>query len=89
MTIIKLYLLLAEHFFLSESYICRIFKLSTGTTINKYITARRISIAKSLLSNGLSINDVCIKCGFNDYSNFLKAFKKAVGYDLKNILPLA
>lgn len=74
---------LAEHFFLSESYICRIFKLATGTTINKYITARRISIAKSMLSNGLTINDVCSKCGFNDYSNFLKSFKKAVGVSPK------
>lgn len=74
---------LAKHFFLSESYICRIFKLSTGTTINKYITARRISIAKSMLSNGLSINDVYIQCGFNDYSNFLKSFKKAVGVSPK------
>lgn len=74
---------LAGHFFLSESYICRIFKLSTGTTINKYITARRISIAKSMLSNGLSINDVYAQCGFNDYSNFLKSFKKAVGVSPK------
>lgn len=74
---------LAEHFFLSESYICRIFKLATGTTINKYITARRISIAKSLLSNGSNINDVYIECGFNDYSNFLKSFKKAVGVSPK------
>lgn len=74
---------LSKHFFLSESYICRIFKLATGTTINKYITARRISIAKSLLSNGLNVNDVCIKCGFNDYSNFLKSFKKAVGVSPK------
>ncbi|BCZ44587.1 AraC family transcriptional regulator [Clostridium gelidum] len=74
---------LAEHFFLSESYICRIFKLATGTTINKYITARRISIAKSLLSNGSSISDVYIECGFNDYSNFLKSFKKAVGVSPK------
>lgn len=74
---------LAEYFFLSESYICRIFKLATGTTINKYITARRISIAKALLSNGGNINDVYIDCGFNDYSNFLKSFKKAVGVSPK------
>ena len=74
---------LAEHFFLSESYICRIFKLATGTTINKYIIARRISIAKSLLSNGSNINNVYMDCGFNDYSNFLKSFKRAVGVSPK------
>lgn len=74
---------LSQVFYLSESYICRIFKLSTGTTINRYITARRISMAKALLANGFSINDVCIKCGFNDYSNFLKSFKKAVGVSPK------
>ncbi|OPJ62868.1 AraC family transcriptional regulator [Clostridium oryzae] len=74
---------LAEHFFLSESYICRIFKQTTGTTINKYITARRISIAKSKLSNGTAISDVYLQCGFNDYSNFLKSFKKAVGVSPK------
>ena len=36
-----------------------------------------------MLSNGISINDVCTKCGFNDYSNFLKSFKKAVGISPK------
>lgn len=74
---------LAKHFFLSESYICRIFKLSTGTTINKYISARRISLAKSLLSNGHNVTSVYHACGFNDYSNFLKSFKKAVGVSPK------
>ena len=74
---------LSNHFYLSESYICRIFKSATGTTINKYITARRISIAKSLLSNGENVNEVCEKCGFNDYSNFLKTFKKSVGISPK------
>ena len=30
---------LSGHFYLSSSYLCRIFKAATGTTINKYITA--------------------------------------------------
>lgn len=70
---------LSAHFYLSSSYICRIFKAATGTTINKYITAKRITISKSLLSQGYPVNEVCEACGFNDYSNFLKAFSKAVG----------
>lgn len=74
---------LANQFFLSKSYICRIFKLATGTTINKYLTARRISIAKSLLSEGMNVNEVCEQCGFRDYSNFLKSFTKAVGVSPK------
>lgn len=74
---------LSNKFYLSESYICRIFKVATGTTINKYILSRRISIAKSMLANGSEINEVCEKCGFNDYSNFYKAFKKAVGISPK------
>ncbi|TAH75171.1 MAG: AraC family transcriptional regulator [Anaerolineaceae bacterium] len=74
---------LANHFYLSKSYICRIFKQVTGTTINKYLTARRISIAKSLLSEGELVNEVYEKCGFRDYSNFLKSFTKAVGVSPK------
>lgn len=74
---------LAGEFFLSESYICRIFKAATGTTINKYISARRISIAKSLLNDGVSVTEAYEKSGFTDYSNFFKAFTKAVGISPK------
>lgn len=74
---------LSKQFFLSESYICRIFKATTGTTINKYLIARRISIAKSLLVEGINVSDACERCGFNDYSNFLKAFTKTVGISPK------
>lgn len=74
---------LSEQFYLSPSYICRIFKSVTGTTINKYIIARRITIAKSLLTNGASVRQACDDCGYNDYSNFLKAFTKAVGISPK------
>jgi len=81
--------LLAEVFFLSESYICRIFKAATGTTINKYITARRISIAKSLLKGGASVFEAYEKSGFTDYSNFFKAFTKAVGVSPKKYANLS
>lgn len=74
---------ISSNFFISESYICRIFKAATGMTINKYIIARRISIAKSLLANGHSVNEVCEQCGYNNYSNFVKAFTKTVGISPK------
>lgn len=74
---------IASHFFISESYLCRIFKTATGMTINKYVTARRISIAKALLADNLSLNEVCEQCGYNNYSNFVKAFTKTVGISPK------
>ena len=74
---------LSRQFFISESYICRLFKSATGTTINKYMTARRISIAKSLLAEGIGVSEVCERCGFSDYSNFLKSFTKSVGISPK------
>lgn len=80
---------LAEHFFLSESYICRIFKQATGTTINKYVTARRISIAKAHLNEGDSVGEAFEKSGFGDYSSFFKAFTKAVGVSPKKYANLS
>ena len=70
---------LADHFFVSPSYLCTLFKKETGTTITKYITAQRITLAKALLQSGTSAIETCEKCGFKDYSNFFKAFLKAVG----------
>ncbi len=74
---------LASHFFMSSSNICKIFKETTGTTLNRYITAKRITLAKEYLSQGRSVTDACLESGFRDYSNFLKAFTKAVGVSPK------
>lgn len=74
---------LAEHFYLSKSYLCKIFKDGTGTTINRYITAKRITRAKALLAEGHSVTETGVLCGFGDYSNFLKTFTKIVGISPK------
>lgn len=70
---------LAAQFFVSETYICRYFKKYSGLTLHKYITAQRIVLSKKLLAAGASVSDACQQSGFNDYSHFIKVFKKAVG----------
>ena len=68
---------IAAQFHLSPAYVCRIFKSATGTTIKQYITAKRISAAKKLLTEGVSVTETAERCGFMNYSNFFKAFTKA------------
>lgn len=70
---------IASQFYLSDSYLHRIFKSTTGTTVNQYIIAKRIARAKVLLSEGHSVSETCGLCGFRDYSNFFKSFTKIVG----------
>ncbi|MDD4111980.1 MAG: AraC family transcriptional regulator [Herbinix sp.] len=70
---------LANTFFLSKSYICRTFKTFTGTTISKYISARRISMAKALIDEGHKPSEACAAVGYNSYNNFFKSFVNIVG----------
>ena len=74
---------LAAQFYLSRSYLCELFKNSTGTTINHYVTAKRISCAKDLLANGYMVAETCNLCGFKDYSHFVKSFTRIVGVSPK------
>ena len=70
---------LESQFYISSSYLRKIFKDATGTTVNQYVIAKRISYAKALLSEGYAVAEVSSLCGFGDYSNFLKSFTKVVG----------
>lgn len=74
---------LSEHFYMSPSYLCRIFKKATGTTVGKYINARRITMARALLSEGSSVTQAYERSGFTDYSSFFKTFTKVVGVSPK------
>lgn len=65
---------------LNPNYISQVFKKTTGTTFSHYLTDLRIKNAKKLLvTTNISINDVSIQSGFNDYFYFLKTFKKYTG----------
>ena len=71
--------LLAKNSFVSVNQLCKIFKNYFGTTVAKYIVSKRISEAKKLLSAGKSVSDTALSCGFSDYANFIRVFKKFVG----------
>ena len=80
--------MLAEQFFLSPSYLCKLFRNATGTTLHKYVVAKRVTLAKNLLADGMSVSATCSACGFNDYSNFIKIFTKSVGVSPKKYATL-
>lgn len=75
---------LSKQFSISVSHLNRIFKEETGTTLQKYITAQRIALAKTLLSDGYTVTEAFTYSGFGDYSNFYKSFTKIVGVSPKN-----
>lgn len=71
--------LLAKNSFVSVNQLCKIFKNNFGTTVAKYIVSKRISEAKKYLSSGKSVSETALMCGFPDYANFIRVFKKFVG----------
>lgn len=69
----------AKNAFVSPAHLTRLFQRYCGTTVTKYIISKRIAEAKKLLGEGKSVTDTAFLCGFNDYANFIRAFKRAVG----------
>ncbi len=67
---------IAEHFYVSKFYLSKRFKQYTGLSIYQYIMKKRLTVARNMLADGVPVIDACNRCGFSDYSNFLKAFKR-------------
>ena len=78
---------IAFEFFISKYYLMRKFKNQIGSSIHNYVVQKRLILARSLISDGLSMSSVCSRCGFNDYSSFVRAFKKVYGVSPSNYNP--
>jgi len=65
---------------ISHAHLLRLFKKHYGTTLVRYLTARRIDYAcQLLLTTAMSVSSVAFSCGFSDEIHFMKTFKKATG----------
>lgn len=70
----------AEYVQRSSSYLSRIFKESTGMTINDYLIQLRIKRAMELLKQlDVSIEEICREIGYANVSYFNKMFKTRTG----------
>ncbi|MBH1939927.1 helix-turn-helix transcriptional regulator [Mobilitalea sibirica] len=71
--------LLEKQFHLNGNYLSQEFKKHTGITLRAFLLDRKLSRAKSLLSEGKNVTETCYLSGFNDYANFIRSFSKAEG----------
>lgn len=70
---------LCSTFFISRAQLNRRFRKRTGSSVWEYVVTKRLLCAKALLENGEAPASACIKCGFNDYSPFYRAYKARFG----------
>lgn len=71
---------LAEYIGISKSYLCKIFKAETGTTIIHYIQLLKVEEAKFLLTvEQIPLSEIAYFLGYTDYSYFSRVFKKVTG----------
>ena len=71
--------LISERFYISEYYLCRLFKEYTGRTLNEYVAQLRVERAKLLLSDGVSVSRAWRMSGFGSESSFTRTFREKAG----------
>ena len=64
----------------NKSYLLRVFKESTGLTVNNYILQKRILKAKNELRfTNKTLDLIATECGLEDANYFIRIFKKIEG----------
>lgn len=71
---------IAEHFYISRSYLSRVFKAHTNSTISQTLQQVRLQNACDYLKHTqLSVQNITDAVGYGDVTFFIRAFKKAYG----------
>lgn len=70
----------AQKFYLSTSYLSRLFKSKTGTNYSDYISEKKVERAKALLSEtDLTILEISQRLNYPEQNSFSRFFKSRVG----------
>lgn len=74
---------LAAALYISKTTLYKKFKNFFNCSPKQYILYQKIQEAKLLLSQGVNTKITADRCGFNDYTNFIKTFTNATGISPK------
>lgn len=71
----------AEEFGYNYAYLSRLFKKKVGASMNRYITEKKMKLAKELLEKNkdMTLVEISEMCGYNDYRYFNRVFKAETG----------
>ena len=69
----------AKKFHISTSTLGKLFYSKLGISFYQFVTQRRLINSKLQITEGNSMEEVALTCGFCDYSAFYRAFKKEYG----------
>jgi len=70
---------IAQKFFITESYLSRMFQQYMPVTAHRYLLGLKINHAKSLLIKGISVTEACYAVGFSDCSHFIAIYRQYTG----------
>ena len=71
---------LADELGVSSSYLSRLFKKETGTSVSGYIRQQKINMAKNLLRfSDSSMIDIANQLAFSSQSHFIQQFREVTG----------
>ncbi|WP_010274627.1 response regulator [Paenibacillus senegalensis] len=71
---------IADHVYLTPTYLCLLFKKETGCSIHDYLTEARMEQAKKLLQDRtLKLYEIAEQVGYADPKYFTKVFRKMFG----------
>ncbi len=72
---------IAQHFGYNEKYLSHLFRNIEGLPLKQFLLKEKMELAKYRLSDtNETINEIAISLGFVDSHNFMKVFKKTVGF---------
>ena len=78
--------MLAKKYFISKYHLSHEFAEQVGVGLYRYLTLKRLSTAKELLSDGVAAGEVARKCGFHNYPTFYRVFKAEYGISPSNFV---